>query len=180
MSKMNSINGYEFYIVIKQLDKYLISACEFSIVSNYIFQMLKDTHFNCIVDETESLHYEIVAIKHDSKNSIKKQLIIDYYNQGKIVDFIKPILTFKCNKIKDSIKITNHNGFEEQQLTLTNTHRTEYLNQITDNYSDQTLDFYQCLKNIELSFIVNDYEGKKYISNPTFKLNANYINNVFT
>ena len=92
---MNSINGYEFYIVIRKDEKYLISACEFSIVfpsqttNDYIFQMLKDTHFNCIVDVSEDLYYEVVAIKHDGSLTVKKQLIIDYYNQGKIVDFIK-------------------------------------------------------------------------------------------
>jgi hypothetical protein len=178
---MNSINGYEFYIVIRKDGKYLISACEFSIIhpsqntKDYIFQILKDTHFNCIEDETGDLYYEIIAIKHSGSNQIKKQLILDYY-EGKNIDFIKPILKFNCNKIQDSIKITNHNGFEEQNLTINNTHRTEYLKHIKDNYSDQTIEFYNYLKNIELSFIVNDYDGKKYISNPSFTINKNYLN----
>jgi hypothetical protein len=181
---MNSINGYEFYIVIRKDGKYLISTCEFSIVfpsqttNDYIFQMLKDTHFNCIVNETDDLYYEVVAIKHVGKLNTKKLLIIDYYNQGKTIDFIKPILKFNCNKIQDSIKITNHNGFEEQTLTINNTHSDDYLKHIKDNYSDQSIEFYNYLNEIQLSFIVNDYEGKKYISNPTFKLNVNYLNNL--
>ena len=134
---MNSIKGFEFYIITRKGDEYLISAREFSIVkeskisSNYIFQILKDTHFSCIKDETEELYYEIVAIKHSGSNQIKKQLILDYY-KGTNIDFIKPILKFNCNKIKDNIKTTNCNGFEEQTLILPNTHSTEYVSKIKD------------------------------------------------
>lgn len=178
---MNSIKEFKFYIVIRSNDKYLISACEFSIVkeskisSNYIFQILKDTHFSCIKDETEDLYYEIVAIKHSGSNQIQKQSILDYY-EGKNIDFIKPILKFNCNKIKDDIKTTNCNGFEEQNLILPNTHSTEYVSKIKDKYNDETIDIDTYLKNIELSFIVNDYDGKKYISNPSFTINENYLN----
>ena len=76
---MNSIKGFEFYIIIRKGDEYLISAREFSIVkeskisSNYIFQILKDTHFSCIKCDYEDLYYEIVAIKHSGTNQIKKQ-----------------------------------------------------------------------------------------------------------
>lgn len=178
---MNSIKGFEFYIIIYTDDKYLISACEFSIVkeskisSNYIFQILKDTHFSCIKYDSEDLYYEIVAIKHSGTNQIKKQLILDYY-EGTNIDFIKPILKFNCNKIKDHIKTTNCNGFKEQTLILPNTHSAEYLSKIKDKYNDETIEIDTYLKNIELSFIVNDYDGKKYISNPSFTINENYLN----
>ena len=69
-----------------------------------IFQILKDTHFSCIKYDSEELYYEIVAIKHSGTNKIKKQLILDYY-EGTNIDFIKPILKFNCNKIKDNIAV---------------------------------------------------------------------------
>ena len=173
MSKMNSINDHQFYIVIKKDGEYLISACEFAIVSettsqNYIFQMLKDTHFSCIAADTEDLYYEIVAIKHSGQNSTKKQLIYNYYNESNIVDFIKPILKFNCNKISEHI--TN------ETLVLMNTHSAEYTSKIKERYNSETVEIYSYLKSIELSFIVNDYKDKKYISNPSFTLNKNYLN----
>ena len=173
MSKMNSIKDYQFYIVIKKDDEYLISACEFTIVyeinsPNYIFQMLKDTHFSCIAADTEALYYEIVAIKYIGKNIYKKQLIYSYYNENKIVDFIKPILKFNCKKISEHI--TN------ETLVLKNTHSVEYVRKIKERYNIETVDIYSYLKIIEIYFIVNDYEDKKYISNPSFTLNKNCLN----
>ena len=170
---MNSINDHQFYIVIKKDGEYLISACEFAIVSettspNYIFQMLKDTHFSCIAADTEDLYYEVVAIKHSGQNSTKKQLIYSYYNESNIVDFIKPILKFNCNKISEHI--TN------EKLVLMNTHSVEYTSKIKERYNSETVEIYSYLKSIELSFIVNDYKDKKYISNPAFILNKNCLN----
>jgi len=170
---MNSITGHQFYIVIKKDDEYLVSACEFAIVSektspNYIFQMLKDTHFSCIAADTSDLYYEVVAIKHSGQTSIKKQLIYNYYNENKMVDFIKPILKFNCNKISEHIT--------DQTLIINNTYSVEYFSRIKERYNSETLEIDTYLKNIELSFIVNDYEDKKYISNPSFTLNKNCLN----
>ena len=170
---MNSVRDYQFYIVIKKDSEYLVSACEFTIVSvltspNYIFQMLKDTHFCSIEDDTSDLYYEVVAIKHSGGNSVKKQMINSYYNEGKTVDFIKPILMFNCNKIKEHIR--------EDKLILTNTHTQEYFTKISKRFNCETLEIDAYIKNIELSFIVNDYENKKYISNPVFTLNKNCLN----
>ena len=170
---MNSIKDYQFYIVIKKDGEYLVSACEFTIVSektspNYIFQMLKDTHFSSIEDEISDLYYEVVAIKHSGQTSAKKQLIYNYYNESNIVDFIKPILKFNCNKISEHI--TN------ETLIINNTHSVEYMSKINERYNSETVEIYSYLKSIELSFIVNDYEDKKYISNPAFILNKNCLN----
>jgi len=170
---MNSINDHQFYIVIKKDGEYLVSACEFAIVSettspHYIFQMLKDTHFSSIAADTEDLYYEVVAIKHSGPNSAKKQFIYNYYNENKMVDFIKPILKFNCNKISEHIT--------DQTLIINNTYSVEYFSRIKERYNSETLEIDTYLKNIELSFIVNDYEDKKYISNPSFTLNKNCLN----
>jgi hypothetical protein len=170
---MNSIKDYQFYIVIKKDGEYLVSACEFAIVSettspHYIFQMLKDTHFSSIEDETSDLYYEVVAIKHSGQNSAKKQLIYNYYNEAKMVVFIKPILKFNCNKISEHIS--------EQTLVINNTHSAEYMSKINERFNCETLEIDAYLKNVELSFTVNDYETKKYISNPSFTLNKNCLN----
>ena len=76
---------------------YTISSINFTLTKSdeiCIFQMLKDTFFNSISPEGSDLEYTIVAIKNTFSNRQNKQLILDYMNSDKIIENIKPILTF--------------------------------------------------------------------------------------
>ena len=79
---------------------YTISSINFTLSKSNercIFQMLKDTFFNNISPEGSDLEYTIVAIKNTGSNQQNKQLILDYMNSDKIIESIKPILTFTTN-----------------------------------------------------------------------------------
>jgi len=144
------------YIVIKDGDKYSISAGGFvksTTDSEYIFQMLKDTHFSSICDKMSSFNVEVVHISNNCLNSDKKRMIIDYYNNNVSNSSIKPILSFNCETINEHIV----NG----ELIITNSRL----------HNDVMINNY--IKNVSLTFLLNDYENKLYISNPSFHINRN-------
>jgi len=144
------------YIVIKDGDKYSISAGGFvksTTDSEYIFQMLKDTHFSSICDKLSSFNVEVVHISNNCLNSDKKRMIIDYYNNNVSNSSIKPILSFNCETINEHIV--------NDTLIITNSRL----------YNDVMINNY--IKNVSLTFLLNNYENKLYISNPSFHINRN-------
>lgn len=144
------------YIVIKDGDNYSISAGGFVKSTNdseYIFQMLKDTHFSSICDKMSSFNVEVVHISNNCLNSDKKRMIIDYYNNNVSNSSIKPILSFNCETINEHIV--------NDTLIITN----------SKLHNDVMINNY--IKNVSLTFLLNDYENKLYISNPSFHINRN-------
>lgn len=81
-----SVSGHTFYAIIKKNDEYVISGHSFvcsSTPTNYIFQMLKDTHFSNICSDDEELNIEIVTVKNPGTNSFNKLTILDHFNNDK-------------------------------------------------------------------------------------------------
>ena len=159
MSSFNSLlessMPYSLYLLKKTNNEYLISACGFvatSIGNNYMFQMLKDIHFNMIMSPKDGFELEIVFIKNLESNDKNKLTILDYYNNHHIPknnENIKTILKFKCTSIKDHIALN--------MLSLT-----------SDNK----------IKNIELNSLVTNYNDKLHVSNPYFNINKETLNNL--
>jgi hypothetical protein len=158
MNSSNSIpepnSTYNLYLVVKDKQDYLISACGFvstSTIDKYIFQMLKDTHFSMIRYPTDGCELEIVFIKNIKSNDKNKLAILDYYNNTSrdVTMNVKPIIKFNCDHIGDHIELG--------MFTLTNDTK---------------------IKNIELQFFVNNYQDKLHISNPYFSITKNDLNNL--
>ena len=53
--------------------------------TNYIFQLLKDTHFSNICSDDEELNIEIISIKNLGTNTTNKLAILDYLNNDKVL-----------------------------------------------------------------------------------------------
>ena len=143
---------YSLYILLKENDKYLISACEFTCTVNidtYIFQMLKDTYFSMINHPKDGCEFEIVSCVNLGTNEQSKISILKYFNNNLPNINIKSLLKFKCNHVGDYIS--------SNILSLT---------------SDTKI------KNIKLEFFVNKYDTKLYISNPYFSISKNDLNNL--
>ena len=142
--------NYSVYIVLKEKDKYLISACEFTCTLNidtYIFQMLKDTYFSMIIPPKDGCEFEIVLGINLGTNEQSKISILKYFNNNLPNINIKSLLKFKCNHIEDYIS-----------------------SKILSLNSDT-------IPNIKLEFFVNNYDTKLYISNPYFSISKNDLNN---
>ena len=157
------------YILSKTPAEYLISACNFIQITGengYIFQILKDTHFNSISDKKDILEYEIVAISSNLDNNSRKRMILDHYNYHTINTNIKTIMSFKCSNLKNNIS---------DRLIIKNTF--EYDSNFKNYSSIESLkSLYNNLSLVELSFMVNKYKESDdsveqlYISNPSFQL----------
>ena len=144
------------YIVYKLNNEYNISATKFvctSTSTNYIFQMLKDTYFNIITTSTSDVEFEIISFQNIGTDSIlnadTKLAILDYLNNGKFLE--------NC-----SIKSI---------LTFKSPH-------IGNNIKNNTL--YINSSHLEINFMVNKLpkSDQLYISNPTFEIDKNYLNNL--
>ena len=165
------------YAVIKKKDEYSISAFGFvcsTTPTNYIFQMLKDTHFSIICSDDEELNIEIIAIKNLGSNTANKLAILDYFNNDKALnDTIKHILKFSSAHIKSNIV--------DNMLVIKNsTSHNEFKSIINKNLEPNELNnVYNCMQNVELHLVVNDYNKQLYISNPSFILDKNSINYLF-
>ena len=173
-----SVSGHTFYAVIKKNDDYSISACGFvcsSTPTNYIFQMLKDTHFSNICSDDEELTIEIIAIKNIGTNNNNKLTILDYLNNDKVLenDSIKSIMKFYSKKIKNDIK----NDILIIRNSMSHSEFKSILNQILqDNQDNQFNNMYNSILNVELHLIVNNYNKQLYISNPSFSIDKNSMN----
>ena len=143
---------YSLYLLKQTKTEYLISACGFvptSTPSTYLFQMLKDTHFNMILSPKEGCELEIVFIKNLESNDKNKLAILDHYNNNHSSGTIKSLLKFKCTSIDNYIELN--------MLSLT---------------SDEKI------KNIVLQCFVTNYKDKLHISNPYFSITKESLNNI--
>ena len=170
-----SVSGYTLYAVIKQNDEYSISAFGFvcsTTPTNYIFQMLKDTHFSIICSDDEELNIEIIAIKNLGSNSANKLAILDYLNNDKALenDSIKSIMKFYSKHIKSNIV--------DNMLVIKNsTSHNEFKSIINKNLETTELNnVYNSMQIVELHLLINNYNKQLYISNPSFILDKNSIN----
>jgi hypothetical protein len=165
------------YAVIKKKDEYSISAFGFvcsATPTNYIFQILKDTHFSIICSDDAELTIEIISIKNLGTNTANKLAILDYFNNDKVLnDTIKHILKFSSAHIKSNIV--------DNMLVIKNsTSHNEFKSIINKNLEPNELNnVYNCMQNVELHLLVNDYNKQLYISNPSFILDKNSINYLF-
>ena len=164
------------YILAKTTSGYLISACNFIQTrgeNGHIFQMLKDTHFNSISDKKDILEYEMVVISSNLDNNTRKRMILDHYNYHTINTNIKTIMSFKCSNIESCIKndtLTIQNNFDYKTKMNTKYLSLESVSSLQHKFGL-----------IELSFMVNKYNEKLYISNPSFhldKLQYDYLLNM--
>ena len=153
---MFSIISKSLYIVYKLNDEYNISATKFvctSTSTNYIFQMLKDTYFNMITSSTSEVEFEIIAFQNIGTDSMlrvdTKLAILDYLNNGKLLE--------NCS-IKSILTFKCPN--------------------IGNNIKNNTL--YINSSDLEINFMVNNLpkSDQLYISNPTFEIDKNYLNNL--
>jgi hypothetical protein len=169
-----SVSGHTLYAVIKKNDEYSISACGFicsTTPTNYIFQMLKDTHFSNICSDDEDLNIEIIAIKSLGTNTANKLAILDYLNNDKALnDNIKSILKFYSQHIKSNIV--------DNMLVIKNsTSHTEFKSIINKNLETTELNnVYNCMQNVEIHLLVHNYNKQLYISNPSFSIDKNSMN----
>lgn len=176
-----SVSGHTFYAVIKKNDEYSISGHSFvcsSTPTNYIFQMLKDTHFSNISSDDEELNIEIISIKNLGSNSANKLAILDYLNNDKALenDSIKSIMKFyskhiKNNIVDDTLIIKNSMDHSEFKSILNQN--------LEDNQDNQVNNVYNNILNIELHLLINNYNKQLYISNPSFSIDKNIINYLF-
>ena len=170
------MNSSKFlYILTKTPSGYLISACDFIKTEGekaYIFQLLKDTHFNSLSNKTDKLEYEIASISSNLNNNNRKQLILNHYNNQNFSSDITTLMRFNCIDIEKNII--------NERLIIKNSF--EYSNCILNNLQHISVDsFKRDMGLIELSFMVNKYKGQLYISNPTFhldKLQYDYLINI--
>jgi hypothetical protein len=170
-----SVSGYTLYAVIKQNDEYSISAFGFvcsTTPTNYIFQMLKDTHFSIICSDDEELNIEIIAIKNLGSNSANKLAILDYLNNDKALenDSIKSIMKFYSKHIKSNIV--------DNMLVIKNsTSHNEFKSIINKNLETTELNnVYNSMQIVELHLLINNYNKQLYISNPSFSIDKNSMN----
>jgi len=170
-----SFNGQCLYAVLNKNDEYSISACAFvysSSHSNYIFQLLKDTHFSNICSDDEELNIEIISIKNLGTNSSNKLAILDDLNNNKALknDNIKTIFKFYSSHIKNDIK--------NDTLVIKNSmDHSQFKSIINQTLQDNQLNnLYNSILNVELHLLVNNYNKQLYISNPSFSIDKNSIN----
>ena len=170
-----SISGNYLYAVNKKNDEYSISACGFvcsSTSTNYIFQLLKDTHFSNICSDDEELNIEIISIKNLGTNSTNKLAILDYLNNDKVLknENIKTIFKFYSQHIKSNIV--------DNMLVIKNsTSHTEFKSIINKNLETTELNnVYNCMQNVEIHLLVHNYNKQLYISNPSFSIDKNSMN----
>lgn len=128
-----------------------------------IFQMLKDTHFNIITSKTKKIEFHIVAVEHSLPN--KKIKILEYFNENKKHEGIKPIIKF-------SDSISNGLSHDEKILKLSSSYNFEFVKSVLDKFlpDELILEVKKYLVPIEIEFMVNPYEGNLYISNPSFQI----------
>jgi hypothetical protein len=158
---------------------FTISASYFAVSESNglsIFQMLKDTYFNYIINNHESyIECYIIAIKDTGKNTLNKQIILDYMNSGDIshIDTLKQrhnicvVTQFHGNVGNDS----------EKDSLIINSDKNYNLIYKDTNIVNEVND-------VKLSFIVNHFEENnhtmKYISNPCFTVNNNCLNTILS
>ena len=169
------MNSSKFlYILTKTPSGYLISACNFIKTEgekSYIFQLLKDTHFNSLSNKTDKLEYEIAAISSNLNNDNRKQLILNHYNNQNFSSDITTLMRFNCIDIEKNII--------NERLIIKNSF--EYYSNLNNLQNISIDSFKHDMGLIELSFMVNKYKDKLYISNPTFhldKLQYDYLINI--
>ena len=115
--------------------------------------MLKDTYFNMITSSTSEVEFEIIAFQNIGTDSMlrvdTKLAILDYLNNGKLLE--------NCS-IKSILTFKCPN--------------------IGNNIKNNTL--YINSSDLEINFMVNNLpkSDQLYISNPTFEIDKNYLNNL--
>ena len=170
-----SISGNSLYAVIKKNDEYYISACGFvcsSTPTNYICQLLKDTHFSNICSDDEELNIEIIAIKNIGTNDANKLAILDYLNNDKTLndDTIKTIFKFYSSHIKNDITneiLVIKNSMEHSQIK-------SIINQPLESNEENNLS--NNVIDVKINFLINNYNKQLYISNPSFIVDKNSLN----
>jgi len=170
-----SISGNYIYAVNKKNDEYSISACGFvcsSTPTNYIFQLLKDTHFSNICSDDEELNIEIISIKNLGTNTTNKLAILDYLNNDKVLknENIKTIFKFYSQHIKNNIK-------DDTLIIRNSMNHSEFKSIINQTLQDnEVTNLYNNILNVELHLLINNYNKQIYISNPSFSIDKNSMN----
>jgi len=159
--------------------KFTISASYFIVSKSNgisIFQMLKDTYFNYIINNTDSyIECYIIAIIDTCTNTENKQIILDYMNSGDIthIDTLKQ--TYNISVVTQFYGNVG-NSSEKDSLII---HSDKNYNLI---YEDTNI--VNELNDVKLSFMVNyfteDNDTMTYISNPCFTIRNNCLNTILS
>ena len=186
-------SGYKLYIVNNENVseringgpenyKFTISASYFTVSESNglsIFQMLKDTYFNYIINNYDSyIECYIIAIKDTGKNTVNKQIILDYMNSGDIshIDNLKQTHNISVVTQFHGNAGNAGNGAKKDSLII---HSDKNYNII---YEDTNI--VNEMNDVKLSFMVNHFEENnhtmKYISNPCFTVSNNCLNTILS